>query len=76
MEHTGNVSINYNVVNEETIRWDQCFCVSFSALFAFSALTLLVWHQEDRPACRKLSRPSRKSAQPVPKAVHRSGCRL
>jgi len=32
-----------------------CVCVAFSALIAFSALTLLVGRQEGHPACKKLS---------------------
>jgi len=31
------------------------YCVAFSALIAFSALTLLVGRQEGHPACKKLS---------------------
>jgi len=30
-------------------------CTTCDQLFAFSALTLLVWRQEGHPACKKLS---------------------
>jgi len=31
-----------------------CYCVLL-CIFAFSALTLLIWQQEGHPACKKLS---------------------
>jgi len=35
--------------------WATFFTIALLTVFAFSALTLLVWQQEGHPACKKLS---------------------
>jgi len=47
--------VTANTLHLEKSQYNKLPLMTFDALIAFGASTLLVWHQEEHPACKKLS---------------------